>query len=358
MRLRRIRPRGTAHCLSPGLGGLTGAGVPGSTSCCLDVVALVVFTAIPFEEVPVSGCTPAESVRRTPLWVTIGVRRTLVKSGIRYGREAVDQQSAATRGRLSRDRVLSAAVTLADRQGLGELSMRRLAQELHVVPMALYKHVAGKEELLDGMVDVIIAEIESSSTLPGWRDAVRQRILSARGVLQRHQWARQVLETRTNKTPGVLAYMDSFIGLFLDRGFSEDLTHHVMHAIGSRMWGFTQELFDESPGAPGAPGQPGQPDEQGGPTSAENLDAPQGSASAQADSEQEAQQAMQQLMLQQMAERYPNVLRMAMASAHDREGVVGQGCDDQFEFEFALDLLLDGIERLHAQGWTSVARRR
>lgn len=245
----------------------------------------------------------------------------------------MDGQPAVTRGRLSRDKVLSAAVTLADRQGLGELSMRRLAQELHVVPMALYKHVAGKEELLDGMVDVIIAEIESSSTHSGWRDAVRQRILSARAVLQRHQWARQVLETRTNKTPGVLAYMDSFIGLFLDRGFSEDLTHHVMHAIGSRMWGFTQELFDD---APDSPIQPSQPDDSG----------------------HEAQQAMQQQMLQQMAERYPNVLRMATASAHDSEGVVGQGCDDQFEFEFALDLLLDGIERLHAQGWTSAARQR
>jgi AcrR family transcriptional regulator len=191
-----------------------------------------------------------------------------------------------------------------------------------VVPMALYKHVANKDELLDGMIDVIITEIDPPATGLDWKDVVRRRILSARSVLQRHQWARQVLETRTNKTPGVLAYMDSFIGMFLDGGFSVDLTHHVMHAIGSRMWGFTQELFDEPAG--------------------------------QEDGAVEGQdEAVRQAMLQEMARRYPNVLTIAMASAHDPDAVVGQGCDDQFEFEFTLDLLLDGIEKLHQQGWTS-----
>jgi len=234
----------------------------------------------------------------------------------------MSRQGAAPRVRLNRDRVLQAAVELADEVGIGPLSMRRLAQELEVVPMALYKHVAHKDELLDGMIDVIITEIDPPATGLGWKDVVRRRILSARSVLQRHQWARQVLETRTNKTPGVLAYMDSFIGMFLDGGFSVDLTHHVMHAIGSRMWGFTQELFQE----------PAEPTD---------------GMSAELD------EAAQQLMLQEMARRYPNVLAIAMASAHDPDAVVGQGCDDQFEFEFALDLLLDGIEKLHAQGWTS-----
>lgn len=233
-----------------------------------------------------------------------------------------ESRAASVRVRLSRDRVLQSAVCLADDIGIGELSMRRLAQELEVVPMALYKHVANKDELLDGMVDVIVREIDPPADEPAWRDVVRRRILSARSVLQRHQWARQVLETRTNKTPGVLAYMDSFIGTFLDRGFSVDLTHHVMHAIGSRMWGFTQELFAEP--------------------------ADQSEASAV-----EVDGAAQQAMLEEMSRRYPNVLRIAMASSHDEGGVVGRGCDDQFEFEFALDLLLNGIERLHAEGWTS-----
>lgn len=221
---------------------------------------------------------------------------------------------------LSRDRVLRAAVALADEVGIEALSMRRLAQELGVVPMALYKHVAGKEELLDGMVDALVSEIDPPVPGAGWKDAVRLRVLSARAALLRHPWARQVLESRTNKTPAVLGYMDSFIGMFLAGGFSVDLTHHVMHALGSRMWGFTQELFDDA----GAAAQ--QP----------------------ADLPPEAQAAM----FREMAERYPNVLKIAAASAHEGS-VVGRGCDDQFEFEFALDLLLAGFERLHRQHWSS-----
>ena len=231
------------------------------------------------------------------------------------------EDGAAPRVRLTRDAVLHAAVVLADEQGVGGLSMRSLAESLGVVPMALYRHVANKEDLLDGMVDVLADEIDPPIDTPDWRTAVRHRVLSARRALQRHAWARRVLETRTSRTPGVLAYTDSFIGMFLDRGFSVDLTHHVLHALGSRMWGFTQELFDD----PGA--------------------APAEQATAVDDAEAQA-------VLQQMAARYPNVLRIAMASAHG-DDVVGTGCDDQFEFEFALDLLLDGIEALRAEGWTS-----
>ena len=197
--------------------------------------------------------------------------------------------------------------------------MRTLAEALGMVPMALYKRVSGKEDLLDGMVDVIVAEIDPALAVQDWRTAVRSRILAARTVLRRHRWARQVLEIRT-RTPAVLAYADSFIGMFLDRGFSADLTHHVMHALGSRMWGFTQELFDApDPAGPAGPSSASPPPEAA--------------------------------QLEEMARRFPNVLRIAMASAHDDDGVVGRGCDDQFEF--ALDLLLDGIEGLHARGWTS-----
>jgi AcrR family transcriptional regulator len=232
------------------------------------------------------------------------------------------QVEAGRRARLNRVRVLQAAVALADEAGLESLSMRRLAQELGVVPMALYKHVANKEELLDGMVEVIVGEIEPPVRGAGWKSAVRLRVLSARRVLLRHPWARQVLETRTNKTPAVLGYMDSFIGMFLAGGFSVDLTHHVMHALGSRMWGFTQELFDDAAGP-------------------------------QAETPVEVPPAVQAAMFQQLAERDPNIAAAAAASAHDGGSAVGHGCDDQFEFEFALDLLLDGFEGLHGQGWTS-----
>lgn len=233
----------------------------------------------------------------------------------------VQQVEDGPRVRLNRDRVLRAAVELADEMGIEALSMRRLAEHLKVVPMALYKHVANKDELLDGMVDVIIAEIDPPVQDAGWKSAVRQRVLSARRMLQRHPWARPVLETRTNQTPTVLAYMDSVIGMFLAGGFSVDLTHHVMHALGSRMWGFTQELFDDSSRA-----QPLTP-----------ATSP------------EAQAAL----FAHMADSYPNVVRVARAANHEDDSVVSHGCDDQFEFEFALDLLLDGIDRLHERNWSS-----
>jgi hypothetical protein len=134
-----------------------------------------------------------------------------------------------------------------------------------------------------------------------------------------HPWARSVIETRTNTTPAVLEYMDTLAGLFLAGGLTPDHTHHVMHALGSRMWGFTQEVFDGSEGREPTVITP------------------------------DAQIAM----IQHMAESHPHLLKIALAAAHDDASVVGHGCDDQFEFEFALDLLLDGVERLHERSWRS-----
>jgi AcrR family transcriptional regulator len=224
------------------------------------------------------------------------------------------QLEAPRRVPLSRERVLRAAVALADDAGIESLSMRKLAQELGVVPMALYKHVANKEELLDGMVDVVVGEIDPPVRGTDWKSAVRQRILSARRALLRHPWASRVLESRTNPTPLVLGYMDSMIGMFRAGGFSIDLTHHVMHTVGSRIFGFTQELFEDSPSV---------------------------------DPETQA------TMPPEMARTYPYITELLMAVYHDEASVVGPGCDDQFEFEFALDLLLDGIERLRQHELTS-----
>ncbi|MEU8651400.1 TetR/AcrR family transcriptional regulator C-terminal domain-containing protein [Streptomyces sp. NPDC048737] len=228
-----------------------------------------------------------------------------------------EQQREPRRTPLSRNRLLHAAVAFADGSGIEALSMRRLAQELGVVPMALYKHVANKEELLDGMVEVVVAEIEGQVLGSDWKSAVRGRILGARDALLAHSWAAQVIRSRTSPTPAVLAYLDSVIGMFRDGGFSLDLTHHAMHALGSRVLGFTEELFDDPPNT-----------------------APQDGRA-------------QVAAYEAMARRYPHVTELARAVAHDRRTVIGQGCDDRFEFEFALDLLLDGFERLHAQGWTS-----
>jgi len=97
---------------------------------------------------------------------------------------------------LSRERVLGAAVALADDGGVDALSMRKLAQELGVVPMALYKHVSNKDELLDGMVDVVVGEIDPPPSGTDWKTTIRQRVLSARSALLRHPWASQVIESR------------------------------------------------------------------------------------------------------------------------------------------------------------------
>lgn len=222
----------------------------------------------------------------------------------------------AGRERLNRERVLLGAVALADAAGLDAVSMRRLATELGVVPMALYKHVSDKDALLDGMVEVTLGEVAgelptaAAGARDGWRPAVRGRILAARRVQLRHPWLRRVLETRTTRTPVVLAYTDALIGSFRASGFSDPLTHHVMHALGSRIWGFTQDLFEDT-----------------------NQAAPDPASVA---------------LLRQ---HFPNLAAVAGVAVHNDGTVVAQGCDDQFEFEFALDLLLDGIAGLHAQGW-------
>jgi len=228
---------------------------------------------------------------------------------------------ALRRERLNRTRVLQAAVALADESGIGAVSMRRLAQELNVVPMALYKHVADKDELLDGMVDAVIAEFDPPDPGLDWKNAVRQRILAARRAVLRHPWARQAIESRTHRTPTVLGYMDSVAGSFRAGGFSADLTHHVMHALGNRIWGFSPELFNEP----------------------------------ESDTPQALSPEVLAAMAREFAEKYPNILAIATAATEGDLSRVGEGCDEQFEFEFALDLLLDGAERLHRQGWNSAS---
>lgn len=232
------------------------------------------------------------------------------------------QPTAVRRAPLTRERVLHAATALADQAGIDAVSMRKLADALGVVPMALYKHVSGKEQLLDGMVDLVIGEFDPPAPGADWKSGVRQRVLAARRAVLRHPWARQAIESRTSRTPAVLGYMDSVAGTFLGGGFSPDLTHHVMHALGNRIWGFSPELFDEPRDEDAPPPAP------------------------------EAQQAM----ATEFAERFPHILAIATAATGGDLSRVGGGCDEQFEFEFALDLLLDGFDRLRAEGWSSRGR--
>jgi AcrR family transcriptional regulator len=213
---------------------------------------------------------------------------------------------------LSRERVLRAAVELADERGLEALTMRNLGQALGVEAMSLYNHVTNKEAILDGVIEVVVGEVleavEGTDHLSGpdeWKAVTRRRILAAREVFLRHRWAPKVLESRTDMAPVVLQYFDGLLGLMLQGGFSADLAHHAMHALGSRAIGFTQELFEEDTELP-----------------AETV----------------------ALMAQQMAAQYPNLGEMLKVVTHDADTTLGW-CDDQFEFEFGLDLLLDGLEQ-------------
>jgi AcrR family transcriptional regulator len=185
--------------------------------------------------------------------------------------------------------------------------MRTLATELGVVPMALYKHVANKDEMLAGMLDVVVAGIELPEPDAEWKVTVRERILSARRALLRHPWAYGVLESSQVPTPAVITYLDGMIGLFRAGGFSMDLTHHAMHALGSRLLGYTQEMMNDTA---------------------------------------EMDPATEAAMVAAMAQTHPNIAELIRTVSHDDVTVVGPGCDDQFEFEFALDLLLDGLERV------------
>ena len=218
---------------------------------------------------------------------------------------------------LSRDLVLETAVALVDQEGLAALSMRRLGQELGVEAMSLYHHVANKEALLDGMVDAVVTEL-TAEVGPGggpeprrdWLHAMRARILTARTVMLRHSWLPAVLETRTSVSAPLIAYYEGVLATLRGGGFSNDLAHHTLHALGSKALGFSQELFDPAKG---------------------------GDAGHQSGAD-----------LAAMAEAFPHLMAMMAEVAHDDPDSTLGWCDDQTEFEFGLDVLLDGLERRRA----------
>lgn len=239
---------------------------------------------------------------------------------------------SAPRAPLNRPRVLRAAIDLADTDGLDAVTMRRLADHLGVVPMALYKHVATKEDLLDGMVDTLIGDMHGEAAGagqpgrdaagpalpheagPDWRVEVHALAHRARLVVTGHPWARRAIESRTRRTTAVLAHMERVSQVFLRAGFSPDLTHHVMHLLGNRIWGFSPELFTGDPPATASA------------TAGRRAAAPPDPAD------------------------YPGILAITADAQARRPGA---GCDEDFEFEFALDVILDGVARLHGAGWSS-----
>jgi AcrR family transcriptional regulator len=208
---------------------------------------------------------------------------------------------------MNREQVLRAAVALADEAGIEALSMRRLGQALGVEAMSLYNHVAGKEALLDGMVDAVFAEIELPSGAD-WRKALRQRAVSMRAALARHRWAIGLMESRTSPGAVTLRQHDAVIGLLLGAGFSMQLTAHAFAAVDSYVYGFALQ-------------------ERGLP-----FDTPEQTAE----------------MAQAMLAHFP-VDEFPHLAAFTREHVLQPGYDFGAEFEFGLDLILDGLER-HSAG--------
>jgi AcrR family transcriptional regulator len=144
---------------------------------------------------------------------------------------------------LSRPRVLEAAVALADEAGLEAFSMRALAQELGVVPMALYKHVANKDELLDGMVDIVFGEIELPSGELDWRSAMRRRAISTRLALKRHSWAIGKMESRS-PGPANLRNHNAVMGCLREAGFGFELAIHAYSVQDAYIYGFALQERD------------------------------------------------------------------------------------------------------------------
>lgn len=225
----------------------------------------------------------------------------------------MSQTAEPTRTPLSRERVMRAGMTLATADGgLGNVSMRRVGQELGVEAMSLYNHVASKAALIDGMVDLVIDELNArvqataGDPQPDWRGALRRRILLARELMLEHPWVPAALESRTSVSPGLILYFDGVLGIMIAGGFSFDLAHHALHALGSRALGFSQELFN-----PATP----------------------------------ADEAATGAELAAMATMAPNLVAMLAEVAHDDPDSTLGWCDDQAEFEFGVDVLLEGLAR-------------
>ena len=219
----------------------------------------------------------------------------------------MDDRSQHRRTPLTRERVVAAGIALADRDGIGSISMRKLAQEVGIEAMSLYTHVRNKEDLLDGMVDAVIGEIPTA-TGGGWKASLRALALAARGVMLTHPWAPVALTSRTTPGPAALRYINTVLGTLRQGGFTVAQAHHALHVLGSRLAGFTQDLFDDS---------------------------------GDVDPETAAAVASQ------LGATLPYVAEMALAATHG--GALGP-CDDDTEFEVALDLILDGLDRMVTSG--------
>jgi AcrR family transcriptional regulator len=210
-----------------------------------------------------------------------------------------------TRGRapLNRDRVLRAAVELADEGGTGALTMQRIGRRLGVEAMSLYRHVRNKDDILDGMVDIVFAEVELPADRSSWRTVLRARSISARAALRRHPWAITLMESRMAPGPANLRNHDDTLSVLLAAGFSAVTATHAYNLVDSYVLGFALQ----------------------------EVNLPFSNA-------EELAAMGEDLLAHVQADEYPNTARVAGE-------LLASGFDYGNEFEFGLDLILDGIER-------------
>ncbi len=221
----------------------------------------------------------------------------------------------APRGHLNKKRILDAALRLADASGAEALSMRNIAEELGVKAMSLYNHVSNKEELLDGLVERVIEEIDPPDINAEWKQAMRYRAKSAHRALSRHPWAILILLTRSNAGPVMLRYVDATLGCLRKAGFSYEIADHAWNAMDNHIYGYTlQEVnfpFEESGYS----------------------------------------QAAQEFLPRIPKAEYPYFTELATLIVEKRYSGV-------HSLEFGLDLILDGLERYRDAGKGNSTRMR
>lgn len=229
----------------------------------------------------------------------------------------MDRPEVATEARvpLSKERVLRAAVARAARDGIESLTMRRLAAELGVGVMTLYYYVPNKDELLDGMVDLVFSEIDPPSTDTDWKTAMRQRAISTREVLNRHRWAVGLMESRTTPGPASLRLHDAVLGCLREAGFSIEMAIHAYSVQDAYIYGFALQE--------------------------KNLPFESAEEAAAVAEEQvrEFAELAEERQFAALAEEFPYLAEVV--AGH----VAKVGYDFAHEFEYGLDLILDALEK-------------
>ena len=205
---------------------------------------------------------------------------------------------------LSRERVLDAAVALADESGIESLTMRKLGEAVGVEAMSLYNHVANKDDILDGIIDLVFSEIDLPTGQTGWRPAMRQRAISARQALRRHPWATSLMESRRTPGPANIGHHDAVLGILRNAGFTIELAAHAYSLLDSYIYGFALQ-----------------------------------EASLPFHTPEETAEVAQEIMAAFPADAYPHLAEIAT------EHVLQPGYDYGEEFLYGLDLILDGLER-------------